>query len=37
MEVPPEVIAGFTGVQNDSRLRRIKADLAVREMSKFNL
>lgn len=37
MEIPPEVIAGFTGVQNDSRVRRIKSDLAEREMSKFNL
>lgn len=37
MEVPSEVIAGFTGVQNDSRVRRIKSDLAKREMQKFNV
>jgi len=36
MDVPSEVIAGFTGVHNDSRVRRIKSDLAEKEMEKFN-
>jgi len=36
MDVPVEIIAGFTGVQNDSRVRKIKSDLAVEEMKKFN-
>jgi hypothetical protein len=37
MEVPAEIISGFTGVQKDSRVRRIKSDLAIEEMKKFNL
>ena len=36
MDVPAELISGFTGVQNDSRVRRIKSDIAVEEMKKFN-
>jgi len=36
MEVPVEIISRFTGVQNDSRVRRIKSDLATKEMKKFN-
>lgn len=36
LEVPLEVISRFTGVQNDSRVRRIKSDLALEEMKKFN-
>ena len=34
--VPLEVISGFTGVQNDSRVRRIKMDLAKVEIKKFD-
>ena len=37
MEVPLEIISRFTGIQNDSRVRRIKSDLAKEEMKKFNL
>ena len=37
MEVPVEIISRFTGVQNDSRVRRFKSDLAIEEMKKFNL
>ena len=37
MEVPAEIISRFTGVQNDSRVRRIKSDLAIEEMKKFNV
>ncbi len=36
MEVPLEVISRFTGIQNDSRVRRIKSDLAIGEMKKFD-
>ncbi|MEA3462597.1 MAG: phage integrase SAM-like domain-containing protein [Bacteroidota bacterium] len=36
LEVPVEIISRFTGVQNDSRVRRIKSDLAVEEMKKFD-
>jgi len=36
MEVPLEIISRFTGIQNDSRVRRIKSDLAKEEMKKFN-
>jgi integrase len=36
MEIPPEIISGFTGVGNDSRVRRIKMDLARKEMNKFD-
>jgi hypothetical protein len=36
MEIPPEIISGFTGVGNDSRVLRIKMDLARKEMSKFD-
>ena len=36
MEVPVEIISRFTGVQNDSRVRRFKSDLAIEEMKKFD-
>lgn len=36
LEIPVEVISGFTGVQNDSRVRRIKMELARKEVNKFN-
>jgi integrase len=36
MEVPFEIISLFTGIQNDSRVRQIKANLAIEEMKKFN-
>lgn len=36
LEVPLEIISRFTGVQKDIRVRRIKADLAIEEMNKFN-
>ena len=36
MDVPIEIIANFTGVQNDSRVRRFKSDLAIEEMKKFD-
>jgi integrase len=36
LEIPFEVISGFTGVQNDGRVRRIKMDLARKEISKFD-
>ena len=36
LEVPIEIISGFTGVRNDSRVRRIKMDLAKVEMNKFD-
>ena len=37
MEIPVEIISRFTGVQNDSRVRRFKSGLAIEEMRKFNL
>ena len=37
MDVPVEIISGFTGVQNDSRVRRIISDLTREEMKKFDL
>lgn len=36
LEVPVEIISRFTGIQNDSRVRRIKSDFAVEEMKKFD-
>jgi len=36
MEVPIELISSFTGIQNDSRIRRYKTDLATEEMKKFD-
>jgi integrase len=36
MEVPIEIISSFTGVQNDSRVRRLKSDLSIEEMKKFD-
>jgi len=36
LEIPAEVISAFTGVQNDSRVRRIKMELARKEVNKFN-
>jgi len=37
LEVPVEIISRFTGIQNDSRVRRIKSDLALEEMKKFSV
>jgi hypothetical protein len=36
LEIPLEVISRITGVQKDSRIRRIKSDLADIEMRKFD-
>lgn len=36
LDVPAEIISGFTGVQNDSRVRRIKLDMAAKEIKKFD-
>ena len=36
LKVPVEIISSFTGVQNDSRVRRIKRDLAREEIKKFD-
>jgi site-specific recombinase XerD len=36
MEVPIELISSFTGVQNDSRVRRLKSELALEEIKKFD-
>ncbi len=36
MEVPVEIISRFTGIQKDSRVRRLKSDLAIGEMKKFD-
>jgi hypothetical protein len=36
LDVPAEIISGFTGVQSDSRVRRIKSELAKSEMKKFD-
>ena len=36
LNVPAEIISGFTGVQNDSRVRSIKSELARSEMNKFD-
>ncbi len=36
LEVPIEIIASFTGVQNDSRVRRLKSELALEEIKKFD-
>lgn len=36
LEVPVEIISRFTGIQKDSRVRRIKSDLAIGEMKKFD-
>ena len=36
LEVSAEAISNFTGVRNDSRIRRIKAELAKEEMNKFD-
>lgn len=36
LKVPVEIISSFTGVQNDSRVRRIKMDLAGEEIKKFD-
>ena len=37
LEIPIEVISGITGIQKDSRVRRIHADLAREEMKKYDL
>ncbi len=36
LKVPAEFIAEFTGVRNDSRVRKIKMDLAGKEIRKFD-
>lgn len=36
LEIPLEVISTFTGVNQDSRIRQIRADLAREEMGKFD-
>jgi hypothetical protein len=36
MEIPVEIISGFTGVQKDSRVRRLKSDFAIAAMKKFD-
>jgi len=36
LQIPAEFIAEFTGVRNDSRVRKIKMDLAEREIQKFD-
>lgn len=36
LDVPAEIIAEFTGVRNDSRVHRIKRDLAAGEIQKFD-
>jgi len=36
LEVPAEIIAEYTGIRNDSRVRRIKRDLAGEEILKFD-
>ena len=35
LQIPVEIISRFTGVRNDSRVRRISRELAVQEMRKF--
>jgi len=36
LEVPPEVIAGLTGVQNDQRIALLRQEIANEEIKKFN-
>ena len=36
LDVPAEIIVEYTGIRNDSRVRRIKRDLAVEEIHKFD-
>ena len=36
LNVPAEIIAEYTGIRNDSRVRRIKRDLAKEEILKFD-
>lgn len=36
LEIPLEIISSFTGVQNDNRVRRIRSELAIEEMKKFD-
>ncbi len=36
LKVPIDVISSFTGVQNDSRVRRIKMEMAKEEIKKFD-
>ena len=36
LQIPAEFIAEFTGIRNDSRVRKIKMDLAESEIQKFN-
>jgi len=37
LDIPAGVVAGFTGVRNDSRIHRLRAELAEKEMMKFDL
>lgn len=37
LDIPAGVVAGFTGVRNDSRIQRLRANLAEKEMMKFDL
>ncbi len=36
LDIPPEVISAFTGVNKDQRVRLLKQEIANREMEKFN-
>ena len=36
LEIPLEVISGFTGVQNDRRFRHIKKELEKAQLTKFD-
>jgi hypothetical protein len=36
LDIPAEVISGFTGVWNDSRIRNIRTEMARKEMRKFS-
>jgi hypothetical protein len=36
LDIPVEIISGYTGVQHDIRIRHLKAELAVEEMKKFD-
>ena len=36
LEVPADITAEFTGIRNDSRVHRIKRELAVEEINKFD-
>jgi integrase len=36
LDIPAEIISGFTGVKQDSRINRIKMELSKREIQKFD-